>query len=86
MAVFRQALQAAKDNGPLKQWQVVALQVAAEAHLEHIHAHHQNEDHLFGPEFEKRFQFQTQVRLKSSQAFGGLCVPYEAVYAETRRY
>ena len=61
MTAFRQALQAAKARGPLKQWEVTALQVAADAHLEHIHAHHQNEDHLFGPEFEKRFQFQTKV-------------------------
>jgi hypothetical protein len=74
MALFRQALQASKDRGiPLKQWEVVALQVAADAHLEHIHAHHENEDHLFGPEFKKRFQFQTQVRqqrhVKSRHAF-----------------
>jgi hypothetical protein len=57
MAVFRQALQAVKDRGTLKAWEVKALQAAADAHLEHIHAHHHNEDNLLGPEFEKRFKF-----------------------------
>jgi hypothetical protein len=61
MASFRQALQAVKDRGTLKAWEVEALQAAADAHLEHIHAHHRNEDNLFGPEFVKRFKFQDKV-------------------------
>jgi hypothetical protein len=61
MAVFRQALQAVKDRGTLKAWEVKALQAAADAHLEHIHAHHHNEDNLLGPEFEKRFKFHDKV-------------------------
>jgi hypothetical protein len=57
MAVFRQALQAVKDRGTLKAWEVKAMQAASDAHLEHIHAHHHNEDNLLGPEFAKRFKF-----------------------------
>lgn len=64
MAVFREALQAVKGRGALKAWEVTALQAAADAHLEHIHAHHLNEDNLFGPEFEKRFKlFHNNVRV-----------------------
>jgi hypothetical protein len=62
MESFRQALVAVKNRGTIKAWEIQALQAASDAHLEHIHAHHHNEDTLFAPELEKRFkQFQGKV-------------------------
>jgi 2-methylisocitrate lyase-like PEP mutase family enzyme len=59
MAAFREALQALKDRGTLKAWEVNAVQTAADVHLKHIHAHHDNEDKIFAPEFENRFKYNT---------------------------
>lgn len=58
IASIRSALEAIEKRGnTLVAWKVKALKTVTDAHFEHIHGHHSNEDDVFVPEFHKRFRF-----------------------------
>ncbi|GKY98741.1 hypothetical protein MPSEU_000830400 [Mayamaea pseudoterrestris] len=50
ITALKSALMAIHKRGGIKtQWEIKALQGASAAHLEHIHAHHSNEDEIMTP-------------------------------------
>lgn len=57
MTSYIEALEAVKEQGSLKAWQVKALQTVFEGHFEHVHGHHHNEDEILAPEMQKRFKY-----------------------------
>jgi len=48
--VIREACEAIKERGPLKEWEVKDLQKVIKYHVETIHGHHSNEDDVLVPE------------------------------------
>ena len=70
MKAFREAFEAMKERDePLKEWEIHAIKTAVGEHLEHIHAHHSNEDNIFVHELMKRFHYPKKVRKLEVMAF-----------------
>ena len=67
MRMFREAFEAICQRGEgLKEWEIKAIQTAAQGHIEHIHSHHTNEDEICVPEIRKRYKYPEKV---SAQIF-----------------
>ena len=75
MRLMREALLAMKARDKLlTAWELKALTIAAEGHLEHIHCHHRNEDEILAPECRTRFKYPEKVS------------EFEAVVSEKQRF
>lgn len=48
---------------PLSHAEIDNLQLAVTTHLDHAHAHHENEDKLLQPKLKQRFQFPPSIKV-----------------------
>jgi hypothetical protein len=54
---------------PLSHDEIDHLQLAVTTHLDHAHAHHENEDKVLEPKLKQRVQFPTSIKVKMSSRF-----------------
>ena len=68
MSTIKQTLQAVQGRGQgLEMWEITAIEkIIKTVHVEHIEAHHKNEDDYFVPELRKRFYYPEQVSLDAA--------------------
>lgn len=61
MSALLEALEAIQKRGAIKEWEVKHLKKAWEAHADHIHCHHDNEDEIMVPYLKQRFRYPEQA-------------------------
>ena len=56
-----EAFEAVNKRGPVTEWELSCIQSVWNAHYEHIHAHHSNEDDLLAPWLAERINLPEKV-------------------------
>ena len=61
MRTMIEAFEAVNKRGPVTEWELSCIQSVWNAHYEHIHAHHSNEDDLLAPWLAERINLPEKV-------------------------